>query len=54
MEILATIVIVLLPVIVAAAVSALLGGPGHTPPVESHEAWSALDLSSPSYTLRIF
>ncbi|MET1087538.1 MAG: hypothetical protein ABWY04_10515 [Arthrobacter sp.] len=55
MEILITLLIVLLLVILAATASALLrDGRGHTPPVESHEAWSALDLPSTSYTLRIF
>ncbi len=29
-------------------------GRGHTPPVRSEDAWSALDLPSTSYTLRIF
>jgi threonine/homoserine/homoserine lactone efflux protein len=55
MEILTTILIVLLLLVFAATVSALLrDGRGHTPPVESHEAWSALDLPSTNYTLRIF
>ncbi|MGX1160456.1 hypothetical protein FBY31_1176 [Arthrobacter sp. SLBN-100] len=55
METLATILIVLLPVILAATVSALLGdGRRHTPPAEFHEAWSALDPPSTNYTLRIF
>jgi hypothetical protein len=55
MEILITLLIVLLLVVLAATVSALLrDGRGHTPPVESHEAWSALDLPSSNYTLRIF
>jgi hypothetical protein len=55
MEILITLLIVLLLVILAATVSALLrDGRGHTPPVESHESWSALDLPSSNYTLRIF
>ncbi|WP_457920591.1 DUF3309 family protein [Pseudarthrobacter phenanthrenivorans] len=55
MEILATILIVLLLLVLSATASALLrDGRGHTPPVESHEAWSALDLPSTNYTLRIF
>jgi threonine/homoserine/homoserine lactone efflux protein len=55
MEILITLLIVLLLIILAATVSALLhDGRGHTPPVESHESWSALDLPSSNYTLRIF
>ncbi len=55
MEILLTALIVLLLLVVSATVSALLrDGRGHTPPVESHEAWSALDLPSINYTLRVF
>jgi hypothetical protein len=55
MEILTTILIVLLLLVFAATVSALLqDGRGHMPPVESHETWSALDLPSTNYTLRIF
>jgi hypothetical protein len=55
MEILATILIVLLPLVLAATVSALLRDDrGPTPPAESHEAWSALDPPSTNYTLRIF
>jgi hypothetical protein len=55
MEILITLLIVLLLDVHAATDSALLrDGRGHTPPVESHEAWSALDLPSSNYTLRIF
>jgi hypothetical protein len=54
MEIFATILIVVLLLVLAATVSALLrDGRGHTPPVESHEAWSALDLPSTNYTFRI-
>ena len=55
MEILATIAVILILVIAAATVAALLrDGRGHTPPVTSHEAWSALDLPSSNYSLRIF
>jgi len=55
MEILTTVLIILLLLVFAATVSALLqDGRGHTPPVESHEAWSALDLPSTNYTLRVF
>lgn len=55
MEILGIILVVLLLLAVAATVSALLrDGLGHNPPVASHQAWSALDLPSTSYTLRIF
>ena len=55
MEILATIAVILILVIAAATVAALLrDGRGHTPPVTSHEAWSALDLPSTTYMFRIF
>lgn len=55
MEILGIILAVLLLVILAATVSALLrDGRGHTPPVTSDQAWSAMDLPSINYTLRIF
>ncbi len=55
MEIFATILVIVLLLVAAATVSALLrDGRGHTPPVASHQAWSALDLPSTNYTLRIF
>ena len=55
MELLLTILVVLLLLVGAATVSALLrDGRGHTPPVESNESWSALDLPSINYTLRVF
>jgi hypothetical protein len=55
MEIFGIILVVLLLLVLAATVSALLGdGLGHNPPVESHEAWSALDMPSTSYMFRIF
>ena len=55
MEILLTVLLIVILIVVAATVSALLrDGRGHTPPIESHEAWSALDLPSINYTLRIF
>ena len=55
MEIFGIIVAVLLLLVLAATVSALLrDGLGHTPPVTSDQPWSALDLPSTSYTLRIF
>jgi hypothetical protein len=55
MEIFATITVILLLLLAAATIAALLrDGRGHTPPVSSHEEWSALDLPSTSYTLRIF
>ncbi|BCW55118.1 hypothetical protein OUO20_09425 [Arthrobacter sp. FX8] len=55
MEILITLLILLILLVAAATISALLrDGRGHTPPAESHEAWSALDLPSINYTLRVF
>ncbi len=55
MEILGIILVVLLLLVLAATASALLrDGLGHTPPVTSDQAWSALDLPSTSYTLRMF
>lgn len=55
MEIFATIIVIVLLLLAAATVAALLrDGRGHTPPVASHEDWSALDLPSTSYLLRIF
>ncbi|HEY9357069.1 MAG TPA: hypothetical protein VIQ52_12290 [Arthrobacter sp.] len=55
MEIFGIIIAVLLLLALAATVAAVLrDGLGHTPPVTSHQAWSALDLPSTSYTLRIF
>lgn len=55
MEILITLLVLLVLLVAAATVSALLrDGRGHTPPVESHETWSALDLPSVNYTLRVF
>jgi hypothetical protein len=55
MEILITLLVILLLLVLAATLSALLrDGRGHTPPVESHEAWSALNLPSINYTLRVF
>lgn len=55
MEIFGIAIVVLLLIVVAATLSALLSdGRGHTPPVTSDESWSALDLPSINYTLRIF
>jgi hypothetical protein len=55
MEIFGIALVVLLLVVLAATVSALLSdGRGHTPPVTSDQPWSALDLPSVNYTLRIF
>jgi hypothetical protein len=55
MEIFGIVMVVLLLIVLAAAVSALLrDGRGHTPPVTSDQAWSALDPPSTNYTLRIF
>ncbi|WP_200896339.1 hypothetical protein [Pseudarthrobacter chlorophenolicus] len=55
MEIFAAILVIVLLLVAAATVAALLSdGRGHTPPVASHRDWSALDLPSTNYTLRIF
>jgi hypothetical protein len=55
MEIFATVIVIVLLLVAAATIAALLrDGRGHTPPVDSHQEWSALDLPSTSYTLRIF
>lgn len=55
MEIFGIIIVVLLLIVIPATVAALLrDGRGHTPPVTSDQAWSALDLPSTSYLLRIF
>jgi hypothetical protein len=55
MEIFGIIIGLLLLIVLAATVSALLrDGLGHTPPVTSDQPWSALDLPSTNYTLRIF
>ncbi len=55
MEIFGIALVVMLLVVLAATVSALLrDGRGHTPPITSDQAWSALDLPSVNYTLRIF
>lgn len=55
MEIFGIALVVLLLVVLAATFSALLrDGRGHTPPITSDQPWSALDLPSVNYTLRIF
>ena len=55
MEIFGIALVILLLIVLAATVSALLrDGRGHTPPVTSAQSWSALDLPSTNYTLRIF
>ncbi|WP_426990301.1 hypothetical protein [Pseudarthrobacter sp. Y6] len=55
MEIFGIALVVLLLVVLAATASALLrDGRGHTPPVASDQPWSARDLPSVNYTLRIF
>jgi hypothetical protein len=55
MEIFGIALVILLLIVLAATVSALLrDGRGHTPPVTSDQSWSALDLPSTNYTLRIF
>ena len=55
MELIGIALIILIIAGVAATVSALRNdGRGHTPPVRSENEWSALDLPSVNYTLRIF
>ncbi|MET1063365.1 MAG: hypothetical protein ABWX85_00165 [Arthrobacter sp.] len=55
MELLGIALIVLIVVGLAATISALRkDGLGHNPPVRSEDSWSALDLPSVNYTLRIF
>ena len=55
MEFIGFAVIILIVAAVAATVSDLRNdGRGHTPPVRSEDAWSALDLPSVNYMLRIF
>lgn len=55
MELLGIALIILIVAGLAATVSALRNdGRGHTPPVRSEDAWTALDLPSSNYTLRIF
>lgn len=55
MELLGIALIVLIIAGLAATVSALRkDGLGHNPPVRSEDSWSALDLPSVNYTLRIF
>lgn len=54
MEIFGIALVVLLLIVLAATVSALLrGSRGHTP-VRADQSWSALDLPSTNYTMRIF
>lgn len=55
MELLGIALIILILAGLAATVSVLRNdGRGHTPPVRSEDAWTALDLPSSNYTLRIF
>jgi hypothetical protein len=55
MEFIGFALIILISAAVAATVSGLRNdGRGHTPPVRSENEWSALDLPSVNYTLRIF
>lgn len=55
MEIFGIALLVLVLVAAAATVSAILrDGRGHTPPEYSARDWSALDLPSSNYTMRIF
>ncbi|MFJ5860470.1 hypothetical protein ACIQCM_03530 [Pseudarthrobacter sp. NPDC092439] len=53
--IIATLAVVIIIMSATSTVAALLrDGRGNTPPVASHEAWSALDLPSSGYSFRIF
>jgi hypothetical protein len=55
MELFGIALIILILAGLAATASVLRNdGRGHTPPVRSQDAWSALDLPSTNYTLRIF
>ena len=55
MELLGIALIILVIAGLAAIVSVLRNdGRGHIPPVRSEDPWSALDLPSTNYTLRIF
>lgn len=55
MELIGIALIILVIVAAAATITALRNdGRGHTPPVRSEDSWSALDLPSVNYTLRIF
>ena len=55
MELIGIALIILVIAGLAATIAGLRNdGRGHTPPVRSEDAWSALDLPSTSYTLRIF
>lgn len=55
MELIGIAVIILIVSAVAATISGLRkDGRGHTPPVRSENDWTALDLPSVNYTLRMF
>lgn len=55
MELFGIVIVILVISVLTATISALPGdGRGHTPPVTSDEAWSALDLPSINHTLRNF
>lgn len=55
MELLGIALFILIIVGLSATVSVLRSdGRGHNPPVRSEDAWTALDLPSINYTLRIF
>ena len=55
MEIFGIALLVLVLIAAAATVGAILrDGRGHTPPEHSVRDWSALDLPSSNYTMRIF
>jgi hypothetical protein len=55
MELIGIVFIILIVGAVAATISGLRkDGWGHTPPVRSENDWTALDLPSVNYTLRMF
>jgi hypothetical protein len=55
MELLGIALFILIIVGLSATVAVLRNdGRGHNPPVRSEDAWTALDLPSTNYTLRIF
>jgi hypothetical protein len=55
MEFIGIVFIILIVSAVGATISGLRkDGRGHTPPVRSENDWTALDLPSVNYTLRMF
>jgi hypothetical protein len=40
--------------VIATVIIVAKDGRGHTPPIDSHRDWSALDLPSSNYTMRPF